>query len=650
MLKILSRDSRLAKIQVKEVISNFPEIEYELITMKTFGDIHREISLFENKQQDFFTDEIDKALLEEKGDIAVHSAKDLPYPLNDGLEVIALTKSPDKSDSLVSRENKRLMELPKGAKVGTSSKIRKEQIEKIRPDLEVVSIRGTIEERIGLIESCHVDAVIIATCALLRLGHSDKTAGPLPFKTHPLQGNLAVVAKRGRSDLKALFYSIDIRKNFGKVWLVGFGPGDPDLMTIKADKVLASADIIYYDDLIDSSVLNKYHAEAVYVGKRKGEHSKEQDEINEMLYQSAVSGKNTVRLKGGDPLVFGRGGEESAYLNERLIPVEIIPGVSAANASAASFSIPLTRRRVSNEVTFRTAHTAHKYESQDKGSNTKTLVYYMGASKLSELSDRLVSEGWDSAAPVALISNGSRYDEECRITSIKEMSGLRATSPLTIIIGDVVKEKHIYDKILYTGLEIGGFIPVGKIFHYPLIKTVPVNASVPQAGQFDAVVFTSKSAVRYFFGKSNLDNQKILAIGPSTGREVNNFGYKVDFVPDTADSDELALMIQKSEYKAVLYPCSDLSRNALHNLKQVRPFVCYKTEKIIQPKLDLSFFRSIVFTSPSTVEAFFDIYNEIPKTAVCYVIGKHTALCLKNHNADGSQIIQVRRQGEIIHV
>ena len=265
---------------------------------------------------DFFTRELDEALLNGEADVAVHSAKDLPYPLPAGLELYCLTAATEKTDALVVREpflsdggqhgnddvrNRQpfgLQQLPAGARIGTSSANRKAELLKLRPDLTVVSIRGTIEGRLRQVDNGYVDALIVATCALKRLGLDARIAEVLPFKTHPLQGHLAVVGRTGNRQQKAMFSTLDVRRSYGTVTLVGFGPGNPELLTLGGDRVLQQAGIIFHDELIDVAFLKKYSAEKVCVGKRRGRHRCHQDEINERMYRAAVEGKHTVRLKG----------------------------------------------------------------------------------------------------------------------------------------------------------------------------------------------------------------------------------------------------------------------------------------------------------------------------------------------------------------
>ena len=154
---------------------------------------------------DMFTRELDMALLSGKADIAIHSAKDLPEKLHPDLEVIALYEAFDKTDSLVSRDHISLANLPEGSTIGTSSPLRKKELESIRPDLKVVGIRGCIEERVEQVRNGKIDAVIVATCALKRLGMEDEITEVLNFETHPMQGRLAITALKGRDDLKTVF-------------------------------------------------------------------------------------------------------------------------------------------------------------------------------------------------------------------------------------------------------------------------------------------------------------------------------------------------------------------------------------------------------------------------------------------------------------
>lgn len=205
-LRIVARGSKLSQLQVEEVMKRFPKVNYKLKTQKSFGDKRLDLSLLQGEApDDMFTRELDVALLNGEADIAIHSAKDLPEHLNGGLEVIALYEAFDKTDSLVSLNNIKLADLPAGSRIGTSSPLRRKELLALRPDLEIVGIRGCIEDRVAQVRRGDIDAAIVATCALKRLNMEHEIAEVLPFATHPMQGRLAITARKGREDLKRIF-------------------------------------------------------------------------------------------------------------------------------------------------------------------------------------------------------------------------------------------------------------------------------------------------------------------------------------------------------------------------------------------------------------------------------------------------------------
>lgn len=441
-IRVIARGSRLSRLQVEEVFKNFPELAYEIKYLESYGDKNQQISLLNGEAPaDIFTRELDDAIRQGDADIAIHSAKDLPYPLPEDIEVIALFPAFDTTDSLVSRDHKKLAELPAGSIIGTSSPLRKKGLNELRPDLTIKGIRGCIEERVQQVKDGKYDAAIVATCALKRLGMEDEIAEVLPFPTHPLQGFLAITAKKGSQALQQAFASKSILDKQGSVSLVGFGPGNPDLLTIKAAKTIDAADIIFYDDLIDDSYLTDKKAEKIYVGKRAGYHHKEQADINRLLLDAAREGKNVVRLKGGDPMIFAHGSEEIEYLESNLIKVNVIPGITTASALAASQKISLTHRDFSSSVALVSGHTP-----QPVTPDAETLVYYMGAKQLQTIATQLIDkEGWAFNTPVLLTYNVSRPDEQTFETTLwnlrnGEMQNL--PTPLIALIGYVAGLKH----------------------------------------------------------------------------------------------------------------------------------------------------------------------------------------------------------------
>jgi uroporphyrin-III C-methyltransferase/precorrin-2 dehydrogenase/sirohydrochlorin ferrochelatase len=236
----------------------------------------------------------------------------------------------------------------------------------------------------------------------------------------------------------------------GRVLLVGAGPGDPELLTLKAVRALKAADVILYDRLAGTLVLEhaRREVELIPVGKAKGEHSVPQGKIQEMMIERARAGQTVVRLKGGDPLVFGRAGEEISALREAGIEVEIIPGITAGLAAAASLQIPLTHRDISHSVTFVSGHEAGSDEPSFEhldlaalGKGESTLLVYMGVSTAGLIASRLLDAGWQRECPVIAVENASRDNERRVATTLAELAAdperLELRSPAILIFGEV---------------------------------------------------------------------------------------------------------------------------------------------------------------------------------------------------------------------
>jgi len=236
----------------------------------------------------------------------------------------------------------------------------------------------------------------------------------------------------------------------GRVLLVGAGPGDPELLTLKAVRALKAADVILYDRLAGTGVLEhaRREVELIPVGKAKGEHSVPQDKIQELMIERAQAGQTVVRLKGGDPLVFGRAGEEIAALREAGIEVEIVSGITAGLAAAASLQIPLTHRDISHSVTFISGHEAGgdepSFEHLDLtalGKGESTLLVYMGVSTAGLIASRLFAAGWKPECPVIAVENASRDNERRVSTTLAELAStperLELKSPAVLIFGEV---------------------------------------------------------------------------------------------------------------------------------------------------------------------------------------------------------------------
>jgi uroporphyrin-III C-methyltransferase len=232
----------------------------------------------------------------------------------------------------------------------------------------------------------------------------------------------------------------------GAVWLVGAGPGDPELLTIKALKVLQIADVVVHDGLVSDEILDLAPASArrISVAKRKSRHSYSQDEINKMLVAFAREGLKVVRLKGGDPFIFGRGGEELEACREGGVDCHIVPGVTAALAAGASAGAPLTHRGAAQAVTFVTGHAKEGGEPdldwQSLAKANQTVVIYMGLSMAAPIAARLLAAGRDGATPALIVENASRADERRIVTTLAGLPDAAASlsGPALLIVGEAM--------------------------------------------------------------------------------------------------------------------------------------------------------------------------------------------------------------------
>lgn len=241
-------------------------------------------------------------------------------------------------------------------------------------------------------------------------------------------------------------------RRHGRVSIVGAGPGDPELLTVKALRLVQEADVVIYDKLVGSAVLGLIgpRAERIYVGKSRGRHVLSQSSINDLMATRARAGRHVIRLKGGDPFLFGRGGEEVEYLRALGISVEVVPGISSANGCAAAAGIPLTHRDDAQAVTFVTGHAKDGEPDLDWAALValrQTLVVFMGVATAGRIAGRLIEHGLDPSTPAAVIENGTRPDQKVVIAvagSLATAIGDHGiTGPALLIIGDVVRHADV---------------------------------------------------------------------------------------------------------------------------------------------------------------------------------------------------------------
>jgi uroporphyrinogen III methyltransferase/synthase len=356
----------------------------------------------------------------------------------------------------------------------------------------------------------------------------------------------------------------------GKVFLVGAGPGDYGLITLKGIEAIEIADVLVYDRLINDNLIYRApaHCERIYVGKQAANHALPQDQINELLYQKAAEGKTVVRLKGGDPYVFGRGGEEGIYLVERNIDVETVPGITSSIAGPCYAGIPVTHRDWASSFHVFTGN----FKDEIRGLNFKnlaelegTLIFLMGFSNLDYITEGLMSAGKDKHTPVAVVSNATTTRQKTAVgdlTNIQEkVKEGKLVSPAIPLIGDVVKCReylNFFENNKREGVLILRDARQSDIFAKKLLANnfEPVVCPVIQIEKrglteelatafaklpsYDWIVFTSPNGVKAFFelfftekgDVRRMSQAKFAVIGKGTAEVLVQYGFIADFVPE----------------------------------------------------------------------------------------------------------------------
>ena len=686
MIRIGTRKSKLALIQTElvktQILKYFPNEKIEIVHVVTHGDKVLDKPLGEIGGKGVFTKEIEEKLLDKTIDIAVHSAKDVPMELADGLCLGAVLLRDDNRDVILKR--KETKKIGAGSIIGTSSLRREIQIKQISPDVTIKSLRGNVGTRIDKLKSGEYDAIILAAAGLKRLGlDNDKELDYIypdeeKFISAAGQGILAIECRNG--DLKDVMAALDDRKaricleaereflkcldgscnapcgahctvdehgfnfrgmyaydgktpkyavinektdeqwekiskpvnadntdlkfavslakrlvdvlksgNKGMVSLVGAGPGKRDYLSIEALRCIKKADVIVYDALISPSILNeaKMDAELIYVGKRADTIYKKQPEINELLVNLALSGKYVVRLKGGDPFIFGRGGEEALALKKAGISYEIVSGISSSYSVPASAGIPVTHRGAASSVHIITGHEhpAKPSEALDFSVIAKeegTLVFLMGLRSLGNICEKLIKNGKNEETPVAVISKGMTAKQRTvygNLLTIKdEVRKNNIEAPAIIVVGDVVgvgkqicewqskNEKKVLSgkRILVTGsrnmadsLEKEFEQYGGETIAISLVETIPDYSDCDDIfnnlEKYSCFIFTSANGVNIFFDRlrnlrvdiRKLANARFAVVGTSTKKALEKYGLYADFIPSKFTSKILAEELSK---------------------------------------------------------------------------------------------------------
>ena len=764
------------EMAAKAIKTAFPSVPIEINGYETKGDqqLNRSLAAFGSKGA--FTKELETAMLEGRIDLAVHSAKDLPVELPEGLTVGAVLKRGDSRDVWVSlRKEFSEIEACRGKViVGTGSLRRALQIRQMCNGVEIRDIRGNVPTRLKKLSEELFDGIILAAAGLKRLGYLSDACDEtgcfeaegqtffyeiLPkeqFFPAAGQGIIAVETRQHdcedcmqaihdeqtwqmflaeRAFLKAIgggcneAAAVDVRMDgqkisvraryagdglhmkektvtgtrcgnieedrklavslgeqiaarlqSGKVYLIGAGPGDTGLITMKGIEALKEADVIVYDHLASPSLLNttKDEAEWIDAGKFAGHHRMKQAEIEELLIEKAMEGQTVARLKGGDPFIFGRGGEEALALTAAGIEYEVIPGVSSAYSAPAYAGIPITHRGKASSFHVITGH-----EDPAKGESSLdydilareegTLVFLMGLSKLHQISDRLIANGKDAHTPAAVIASGTTARQRCvtgelgRIAAISEKSDIQP--PAILVVGDVVSLKKEIDwqqagslsgkKILVTATEIiaeplaekirklGGEPVVMSLISVRAEKMYGLKEVLVRPGK-RWLVFTSRNGVRFFFEQMkkeqvdirSLGDSRIAVMGAGTRRELENWGCYADLLPEQSCSESLAKALcahVQYDEEICLFRAEEASDVLIKRLREkqyrvvdiptYRTEIMWKKRELLREMLEDV--DAVTFCSASAVSAFVQMTEGHDLVAKTICIGPVTAQAAK---------------------
>lgn len=750
-IRIGTRKSRLAVVQTElvkaKIEAAFPEAEVEIVKLSTKGDELLDRSLTSFGGKGVFTKELEEALLSEKIDMAVHSAKDMPMEFPEGLEIGAVLERGDPRDVFVTTTGVKAADLAPGSVVGTSSLRRELQIKAINPLVHMKLLRGNVQTRLQKLKDGQYDGILLAAAGLERLellkedGVYLEYLEPEEFLPATGQGILAVEAKTGhmpevlaaihseeaalvleaersfltriggscnapaaslcRLDAGSIWMQVmyardgkhpkyaSCQKPFndknaklptleemrslgeqmadkvrqGKVYLLGAGPGDMGLLTQKCLACLRTADVIVYDNLVSGSLLNeaKEDAELIYAGKRASNHHLKQEETNELLVRKALEGKNVARLKGGDPFIFGRGGEEAEKLHRAGIEFEIVPGISSSYAAAAYAGIPVTHRDFASSFHVITGHESNTKEglalnyellAREEG----TLVFLMGLNNLPHITKELIAGGKDPDTPTAVIQEGTTARQRMAkgtLRTIEErVKEAGIVTPAVILVGEVaaLSEKLSWFgkgplsgiRVLLTGTEAmcqkqqevlkeeGAEAISFSLIRTKRLRSEKLTQAISKLSGYSWLVFTSSNGVELFFEELKENHKDIRSlcdirfavIGSGTKDALEAKGIYADFVPAKYSSKDLAaewIPELTSNDRVLLLRAEEASQELTKALEQAdipyEAIPLYTTEvdrrKEEELKRVISKVDYITFASASAVKAFVSMAGDL---------------------------------------
>jgi uroporphyrinogen III methyltransferase/synthase len=457
----------------------------------------------------------------------------------------------------------------------------------------------------------------------------------------------------------------------GKVYLVGAGPGSIELITLKGYKLIGRADVILHDHLIPHELLKlaKPDAEIISVGKFASRHTKTQDQINALLIEKAKGNKVVVRLKGGDPFLFGRGGEEAEACVDEGVDFEVVPGVTSALSAPSYAGIPPTHRDFTPNVAIVTGH--RRDEKEIEIPNAGTLIFLMGVANIKKIVDSLLKAGWSPQTRIAAVENGTCYNQRV-ITGtldnfVQKIQEENLKTPAIFIVGKVVElhqKLNWFDKkqrVLVLGTHPEKHSHLGTIIHRPIVDCVPLEDysqlydALKRLDTFDWLVFTSANGVRFFFDRlhssgsdaRSLSPMKAAVIGKTTTQQLLGFGIVADIVPDIESSTGLLEKFRTIDMKNknILLPqakvaSKELPEGLVKFGAKVDVVPVYQTVEMEPEDVDFEHIDKILFTSGSTVRAFVKKFGKVPPHIKACCLGLPTQTVAKENGIDADILSQ----------
>ncbi|MBE0537277.1 MAG: uroporphyrinogen-III C-methyltransferase [Phycisphaerae bacterium] len=453
----------------------------------------------------------------------------------------------------------------------------------------------------------------------------------------------------------------------GKVYLVGAGPGDMELITVKGLRLIGEADVVLYDHLLSMELLGlvKPGAEVVSVGKFAGKHTLPQEEISALLVRKAKEGKTVVRLKGGDCYLFGRGGEEVEACHEADVPFEVVPGVTSALAAPAYAGMPPTHRDYTSDVAIVTGHRKKGDTRPIEIPKAGTVIFLMSVGNIGNIVSSLLEQGWPAETPIACIEHGTWYDQRVvggtLANFLEKAAKADLRTPGIFIVGKVVELRDKLDwfskrpNVLVLGNHPERYKHLGNIVHRRIIDCVPmedysaVDAVCKDIERFDWIVFTSVNGAKFLFerlyamGKDAraLAGARIGAIGKTTAKRLSAYGILADVVPQNESSTGLVEAFAAHEMggKKVLLPQAEIASKELPEGlaaagAEVTAASVYKTVDVDPGEIDFDYIDTVLFTSGSTVRAFVKKFGSLPPNVKALALGIPTQKVAQEHGID----------------